>query len=82
MKESQPTFPSDWWSKAWVYYDNPETGTKKQLIGYFDSKEAIDICSRPANTFNFVSGIGYRLEYDPATAKPEYAHLIQKYYGV
>ena len=54
---------------AWVYFDDPANGVKKQVIKYCALEEAHDMCLIPSKTFNYVSGAGYRLEKDPETAK-------------
>lgn len=54
---------------AWVYFDDPPNGIKKQCVKYCDISEAHEMCQIPSKTFNYVSGVGYRLEADPKTAK-------------
>lgn len=54
---------------AWVYFDDPENGIKKQCVKYCDLEEANRMCEIPSKQFNYVSGIGYRLEKDEKTAK-------------
>jgi hypothetical protein len=54
---------------AWVYFDDPENGIKKQCMKYCGVEEAHEMCAIPSKTFNYVSGVGYRLEIDEKTAK-------------
>lgn len=54
---------------AWVYFDDPPNGIKKECVKYCDVPEALAMCEVPSKTFNYVSGVGYRLEYDLKTAK-------------
>lgn len=54
---------------AWVYFDDPENGIKKQCVKYCDIEEAHRMCAIPSKQFNYVSGIGYRLEADHKTVK-------------
>lgn len=54
---------------AWVYFDDPPNGIKKECVKYCDVQKALAMCEVPSKTFNYVSGVGYRLEYDPKSAK-------------
>lgn len=54
---------------AWVYFDDPANGIKKQCVTYCEVKKANEMCSIPSKTFNYVSGVGYRMEKDEKTAK-------------
>jgi hypothetical protein len=55
--------------KAWVYFDDPANGIKKECVKYCDLEKAHEMCLIPSKTFNYVSGVGYRLEKDMKTAK-------------
>lgn len=54
---------------AWVYFDDPANGIVKQFMKYCSIEEAIEICTTPSKTFNYVSKAGYRYEVDEKTAK-------------
>ncbi len=54
---------------AYVYFDDPAHGITKQCMKYCTLEEAQEMCLIPSNTFNYVSGAGYRLERDEKTTK-------------
>lgn len=54
---------------AWVYFDDPANEVKALCVKYCSLEEAHAMCLKPGNTFNYVSGAGYRLKKDGKTAK-------------
>lgn len=54
---------------AWVYFDDPANGIIKKCMKYCSIEEAIEMCTTPSKTFNYVSKAGYRYEVDEKTAK-------------
>lgn len=56
-------------TSAWVYFDDPANDVHKQCVKYCDIAEAIEMCTTPSKTFNYVTKAGYRYEIDPKTSK-------------
>lgn len=54
---------------AHVFFDDPAHGVKAECVKYCTVEEALEMCLKPGNTFNYASGAGYRLEKDEKTTK-------------